>query len=49
MATNDRSAEQKMRQVFKVLNRFMIIMWRMGFGVWLKSKHTWGQIMVIRH
>lgn len=49
MATNDRSAEQKMRQAFKVLNRFMIIMWRMGFGVWMKSKHAWGQIMVIRH
>ena len=43
------TAEQRTRQAFKSLNRFMILMWRLGLGVWLKSKDTWGQIMVIGH
>lgn len=43
------ATEQRWRLAFKTLNRFMILMWRLGFGVWLKSKATWGQIMVIGH
>lgn len=49
MANYDAITEQRLLMVFKVLNRFMIIMWRLGLGVWLKSKDTWGQIMVIGH
>ncbi len=43
------TAGLRMRNAFKVLNRFMILMWRLGFGSWLKSKETWGQILVIKH
>jgi deazaflavin-dependent oxidoreductase (nitroreductase family) len=39
----------RMRRTFKVFNRFMILMWRLGLGVWLKSKETWGQVLVIVH
>jgi len=49
MTVYDSETEQRLLRVFKVLNRFMIIMWRLGLGVWLKSKDTWGQIMVIGH
>lgn len=49
MTVYDTATEERIRQAFKHLNRFMILMWRLGFGVWLKSKATWGQIMVIKH
>jgi deazaflavin-dependent oxidoreductase (nitroreductase family) len=39
----------RMRKTFKVFNRFMILMWRLGLGSWLKSKETWGQVLVIVH
>ena len=40
MTVYDTETEERMRQAFKHINRFMIIMWRLGFGVWLKSKAT---------
>jgi deazaflavin-dependent oxidoreductase (nitroreductase family) len=49
MTVYDSDTEQRLLRAFKLLNRFMIIMWRLGLGVWLKSKDTWGQIMVIGH
>jgi deazaflavin-dependent oxidoreductase (nitroreductase family) len=49
MAVYDSVTEQRLLLTFKVLNRFMIIMWRLGFGVWMKSRDTWGQIMVLGH
>ena len=42
--------EIKLRQSFKQLNKFMLLMWRLGFGRWF---NVWpegiGQIMVITH
>ncbi len=49
MANYDAITEQRLLMAFKALNRFMILMWRLGLGVWLRSKDTWGQIMVIGH
>jgi deazaflavin-dependent oxidoreductase (nitroreductase family) len=49
MTIQDSTTEERLRQAFKIMNRFMIAMWRLGFGVWLKNKDLWGQIMVIVH
>jgi len=43
------TAGMRMRKTFKVLNRYMILMWRLGLGSWLKNKETWGQVLVIVH
>jgi deazaflavin-dependent oxidoreductase (nitroreductase family) len=43
-------AEESLRQAFKTLNRFMLLMWRLGLGYWI---NFWpgvvGRIMVITH
>jgi deazaflavin-dependent oxidoreductase (nitroreductase family) len=40
----------KLRQAFKVFNKFMFLMWRLGFGPWFKLwPEGWGQIMVLTH
>jgi deazaflavin-dependent oxidoreductase (nitroreductase family) len=45
MAANDR-----LRLGFKVLNRFMLLMWRLGLGSWLNAwPQVGGRIMVITH
>ncbi len=42
--------EVKMRQGFKQLNRFMLLMWRLGLGPWLNIwPEGFGRIMVITH
>jgi deazaflavin-dependent oxidoreductase (nitroreductase family) len=41
--------ERKLRQAFKYLNQFMVIMWRLGLGVFLRWRWLSGQIMVITH
>jgi deazaflavin-dependent oxidoreductase (nitroreductase family) len=46
----DDQLADKIRQGFKVLNKFMVLMWRLGFGFWFnKWPEGWGQIMVITH
>jgi deazaflavin-dependent oxidoreductase (nitroreductase family) len=42
--------EQKFRQYFKSLNRFMLMMWRLGLGPWINIwPEVFGRIMVITH
>jgi deazaflavin-dependent oxidoreductase (nitroreductase family) len=49
MTLSNATTGQSLRQAFKILNRFMMLMWRLGLGSWLKYKSTWGQILVIKH
>jgi deazaflavin-dependent oxidoreductase (nitroreductase family) len=48
--TIDPRLEEQLRQGFKYLNRFMLLMWRLGLGQWL---NVWpaglGRYMVITH
>jgi deazaflavin-dependent oxidoreductase (nitroreductase family) len=41
--------EQKLRQGFRYLNRFMVFMWRLGLGRFMSRREFTGQIMVITH
>ena len=41
--------EEKLRQGFRYLNRFMVLMWRLGLGVFMSRREFSGQIMVITH
>jgi len=42
--------EEKLRQGFKILNRFMLCMWRLGLGSWINfCPKVVGRIMVIIH
>lgn len=42
--------EQRARAVFKRLNRFMLLMWRLGLGRLVNLSPRWGgQIMVLAH
>jgi deazaflavin-dependent oxidoreductase (nitroreductase family) len=43
------SVEHRLRQGFKVMNRFMVLMWRLGLGYWMRWSWLSGQIMVITH
>ena len=45
----DPQLAQFLRRAFYWLNRFMILMWRLGLGIWLNDARTSGQIMVITH
>ena len=46
----DPEIEQKLRQGFKVMNKFMVFLWRLGIGPWFGLwPNGWGQIMVITH
>ena len=47
--TMDPHLAQFLRRAFWWLNRFMILMWRLGLGVWMNDVRTSGQIMVITH
>lgn len=41
---------EKLRQGFKYFNKFMLSLWRLGFGRWFNLwPEGWGQIMVITH
>ncbi|MCJ7624261.1 MAG: nitroreductase family deazaflavin-dependent oxidoreductase [Anaerolineaceae bacterium] len=41
---------EKMRQMFKSFNRFMLLMWRLGLGPWVNIWPEFiGRIMVITH
>jgi len=42
--------EEKLRQTFRQLNRFMLLMWRLGLGKWINIwPEVGGRIMVIQH
>ncbi len=50
MTIADPCIEEGLRQMFKRFNRFMLLLWRLGLGLWV---NTWpevgGRIMVITH
>ncbi len=44
------SDPEKLRQLFKTFNRFMLLLWRLGFGPYFGMwPQGWGRIMVITH
>jgi len=44
------SNEMKFRQLFKVFNRFMILLWKLGLADWINLwPSVFGQFMVITH
>jgi deazaflavin-dependent oxidoreductase (nitroreductase family) len=45
----DADFEEKTRQAFKYLNRFMLLLWRLGLGYWFRWPQIFGCIMVITH
>ncbi|MFQ5399126.1 MAG: nitroreductase family deazaflavin-dependent oxidoreductase [Anaerolineae bacterium] len=46
----DPQLEKKLRHGFKYLNKFMLLMWRLGLGSWLNAwPDVGGRIMVITH
>jgi len=42
-------SEQRLRTIFKSFNRFMLLLWRLGLGSWMKWPELSGAIMVIKH
>ena len=50
MTDTDPQLEEKLRQGFKYLNCFMLIMWRLGLGNWLNAwPQVLGRYMVVTH
>jgi deazaflavin-dependent oxidoreductase (nitroreductase family) len=50
MRENLNKTEQFLRQGFKQFNRFMLLLWRLGLGVWLNAwPKVFGRIMVLTH
>jgi deazaflavin-dependent oxidoreductase (nitroreductase family) len=46
----DPVTEEKLRQGFKVLNRFMLLMFRLGLGIWFNIwPQVSGRVLVITH
>lgn len=41
--------EDRLRMVFKVFNRFMLLLWRLGLGAWGNGTKYGGYMMVIKH
>ncbi len=42
--------ENQLKKYFKLLNRFMVLMWRLGLGRWVNAwPQVGGQILVITH
>ena len=41
--------EENLRQAFKVFNRFMLLMWRLGLGTYGNRPELGGSIMVLTH
>ena len=41
--------EERLRQGFRYLNRFMVLSWRLGLGAWGNRADMSGQIMVLTH
>ena len=50
MSTMDTQTEERLRQLFKQFNHFMMLVWRLGLGRWLNAwPSVGGRIMVITH
>ena len=49
MTIVDPVSEERFRQAFKLLNRFMHLLWRLGLGFWFRWPKAFGCIMVITH
>ena len=50
MSTMDPQTEERLRQLFKKFNQFMMLVWRLGLGKWLNAwPSIGGRIMVITH
>ncbi len=50
MSTFNPQVEAWLRQAFKYLNRFMLLLWRLGLGPWLSLwPDVGGRIMVLTH
>jgi deazaflavin-dependent oxidoreductase (nitroreductase family) len=48
--TQPKFDEEQLREVFKKFNKFMLVLWRLGFGRFFGMwPDGWGQIMVITH
>ena len=41
--------EDNLRSIFKLFNRFMLLLWRLGLGSWGNGTEFGGSIMVIKH
>ena len=44
-----RLSEDALLLLFKVFNRFMVLLWRLGLGSWGNATRYGGYVMVIRH
>ncbi len=42
-------SERRLRRIFKSVNHFMLLFWRLGLGSWMKWPELSGAIMVIKH
>ncbi|MCK5429323.1 MAG: nitroreductase family deazaflavin-dependent oxidoreductase, partial [Anaerolineales bacterium] len=42
-------SDQQLRRLFKSFNRFMLLLWRLGLGSWMKWPEFSGAIMVVKH
>ncbi|MEW5987425.1 MAG: nitroreductase family deazaflavin-dependent oxidoreductase, partial [Chloroflexota bacterium] len=50
MTTLTPRTEERLRQIFKRFNNFMVLLWRLGFGRWFDAwPEVGGLIMVITH
>src|SRR3990172_5692392 len=49
LTTTIQSTQERLRQFFKYLNRFMLLMWRLGFGSYMNRPELSGRIMVLTH
>ena len=50
MSNLNPQVEEKLRQAFKQLNRFMLLLWRLGLGAWINAwPEVGGRILVITH
>jgi len=50
MKTYSAKTVERLRQLFKIVNRFMLLMWRLGFRKWMNiCPPLFGKIFVITH
>ena len=49
MITTSQPTQERLRQFFKYLHRFMLLMWRLGLGAYMNRPELSGRIMVLTH